>query len=364
MQPQTLLLGSWTGMSGHPRAEKTAHPSEGIYRLQLLADGNLQVVDRLKTDNPSWIVVSQDQRLLYTTNESETGRVSAIEIAPQGPLRLLNSQQTRGAHPTHACLTPDGHYLLAANYSDGMNNAGFIVFPIMGSGEIGEAVQHVRFAEGSAVVAERQQSGHAHSVNISPDGKILYVADLGADIVRVYHYQPQNDTPFLPQPQDDIRLPGGAGPRHIAFSDDGRFVCVVSEMSAQVHLFQMNEGQLNAIQTLELADSDSAEDKAGAGVLYSPDGRFLYVGNRQQRNEIVVFSVDPHSGRLSDRQQFSSGGIEPRAFAFDNTGHFLLVANVWSNRVTVLARDPHNGGLRPTGNSLDIGTPTDIKFLR
>ncbi len=363
MQPQTLLLGSWTGVSGHPQAEKTSHPSEGIYRLHLLADGSLQVVDRLKTDNPSWIVVSQDQRFLYTTNESEVGRVSAVEITPQGPLRLLNSQQTHGAHPTHACLTPDGNYLLAANYSDGMNDAGFTVFPLADSGEIGEAVQHVRFGKGSAVVADRQQSGHAHSVNISPDGRTLYVADLGADIVRVYRYQPENATPFLPQPQDDILFPGGAGPRHIAFSADGKFVCIVTEMSAQIHLFQVENDRLRAIQTIGLSDSDSPQDNAAAGVLFSPDGRFLYAGNRQRHNEIVVFSVDPQSGRLSDRQRFSSGGIEPRAFAFDNHGHFLLVANVWSNTVVVFTRNPQNGGLLPTGQSLQIGTPTDIKFL-
>lgn len=364
MQYQTLLLGSWTGVSVHPRAEKTPHPSEGIYRLHLHAGGSLQVVDMLKTDNPSWIVISEDQRFLYTTNESEAGRVSAVAMTSQGPLRLINSQQTLGAHPTHASLTPDGNYLLAANYSDGMNDAGFIVFPLAESGEIGQAVQHVRFEKGSAVVADRQQSGHAHSVNISPDGSTLYVADLGADMVRVYRYQPHTDTPFLYQPQDDIRLPAGSGPRHMAFSADGRFVCIISEMSAQIHLFQMNNGQLKAVQTVELTDGDSAGDKAGSGVLYSPDGRFLYVGNRQQRNEIVVFNVDPHSGLLSGRRQFSSGGTEPRAFAFDNSGEFLLVANVWSNTVTVLARDTENGGLSPTGNSLHVGTPTDIKFLR
>ena len=364
MQPQTLLLGSWTGVSGNPRAEKTSHSSEGIYRLHLLPDGSLHIVGMLKTDNPSWIVVSKDQRFLYTTNESETGRVSVVEITAQGPLRLINSQQTRGAHPTHACLTPDGNYLLAANYSDGMNNAGFIVFPLADSGEIGEAVQHVRFEKGSAVIADRQQSGHAHSVNISPDGKTLYVADLGADIVRVYRYQPHTDTPFQPQPQDDIHFPGGAGPRHMAFSADGRFLCIVTEMSAQIHLFQVENNRLQAVQVIGLSDSNSPQENAGAGVLFSPDGRFLYAGNRQQHNEIVVFSVDPHSGRLSDRQPFSSGGIEPRAFAFDNSGHFLLVANVWSNTVVVFTRNPENGELHPTGNSLPIGTPTDIKFLR
>ncbi len=363
MQPQTLLVGSWTGVSAHPLAEKTDHPSEGIYRCHLYPDGRLQPVDMLKTDNPSWIVISRDQRFLYTTNENETGTVSAVEITPQGPLRLINTQPTRGAHPTHACLTPDGQYLLVANYSDGKNNAGFIVFPLGSDGEIGDSVQHVLFETGSGKVAGRQDSGHAHSVNLTPDGNMLYVADLGADIVRAYRYQPQHQPPFSAQPGNDILFPAGAGPRHMTFSADGQFAYIITEMSAQIYVFRVESEGLKLLQTVSLTDSDLPQDKSGAGLLLSPDGRFLYAGNRQQRNEILVFSADPHNGRLSEKQQFSSGGSEPRAFAFDNSGRFLLVANVWSNTVAGFARDPQQGGLRPTGMSLPGGTPTDIKFL-
>ena len=41
----------------------------------------------------------------------------------------------------------------------------------------------------------------------------------------------------------------------------------------------------------------------------------------------------------------------------------MLVANVYSNNVVELYRDAKDGSLKYTGISVQIGSPTDVKFL-
>ena len=363
VQPQTVLIGSWTGQTTNPLAQKAVYPSEGIYRLHLNPDGTLLPLDVIELASPSWIVFSRDHKYAYTTNEGDNGEVTALEVTAEGKLKVINVVDSQGQHPTHATLTPDGKYLLAANYSASKKNAGIIIFPVEAKGKLGNAVQHVPFEKGSGVVAGRQDSGHAHSVNITPDGKRLFVADLGADTVHAFRYQPGSKTPFVADTAADIHFQAGAGPRHMTFSPDGKFAYIVTEMSAQIHVYRIGEQSLNEIQTVNLTDSQSAAGKSGAGILFSPDGKFLYAGNRGNSNEIIAFAADKKTGMLGERKAYLAGGIEPRAFAFDKSGQYMLVANVYSNNVVELYRDAKDGSLKYTGISVQIGSPTDVKFL-
>ncbi len=45
------------------------------------------------------------------------------------------------------------------------------------------------------------------------------------------------------------------------------------------------------------------------------------------------------------------------------SGRYLFVANVYSNNVVEFARDLETGELSPTGATLQIGTPTHIRFV-
>lgn len=363
VKPQTVLIGSWTGPTSNPLAQKTAYPSEGIYRVKMNPDGSLLPLDRIKLDNPSWIVFSKDHKYLYTTNESEEGQVTALSVTEDGKLKFINTVSSQGQHPTHAVLTPDGHFLLAANYAASRKNAGVIIFPVHKNGKLGDSVQHISLTKGSGAVADRQDTGHAHSVNITPDGKMLFVADLGADKVHAYRYSADNKTPFAADPAADLTLPAGSGPRHMTFSPDGKFAYLITEMGANIHVYAVSSQGLKEVQTAPLTDSVNEKDKGGGGILFSPDGKFLYAANRQSRNEIIAFPVDKATGKLGAAKSYAAGGVEPRAFAFDSSGQYMLIANVYSNSVTELYRDAKDGSLKPTGVALSIGTPTDVKFL-
>jgi 6-phosphogluconolactonase len=365
---QTMLIGTWTDDMlrdpGTPLAG-TSH-SKGIYRVRLNTDGSLRIIDAVVTPNPSWLVLGKDSRFVYATNEDNgdvQGHVTALSRQADGSLALLNTVDSHGQQPTHGVLSPDGRFYLASNYSSRPEHAGVAVFPVTTDGRLGEMAQILPFRQGSGVNLERQTEAHAHSSTFAPDGRTVYVADLGADVIRAYAYDPAASPPFAHVPAGDLVMPPGSGPRHMLFDPSGRRVYITTEMGGQVLTYDYDAGRFTLLQRLDLTDQSGPGTRGGAGLVLSPDHRFLYVSNRRDVNQIVAYSVDPASGKLGLLGRYDAGGKEPRAMAIDASGNILLVTNVFSNSVVEFRRDTHTGALSRTGVVLQIGKPTDVKFV-
>ncbi|HEX8020938.1 lactonase family protein, partial [Mucilaginibacter sp.] len=58
----------------------------------------------------------------------------------------------------------------------------------------------------------------------------------------------------------------------------------------------------------------------------------------------------------------STYGKNPRDFAIDPTGKFLIVANQNSDNMWVFKIDQNTGKLSQTGIKVDIGNPVCLKF--
>ncbi|MCF9033746.1 lactonase family protein [Acinetobacter nectaris] len=359
---QKFLVGTWSGMPENSKLSSD-FASQGIYTVKLNSDGTLLPLSELKMQDPSWITFSKNYKFAYVTNEKADGTVSAVAVESDGKLTEINHVKSLGDHPTHSTLSQDGKFLFVANYSVGPNKSGITVLPILANGALGEAVQNIKFIEGSNVVAGRQNSGHAHSVTFSPDGKVLYAADLGADIVRAYEYHANDKLPLHANPALDLVFAKGSGPRHMVFSENGKFAYVTSEMNAEVVVFEKVGKKMVQIQKELLAKRDHESQKSASGLIFSPDNKFLYVGNRKDVNEIVTYKVDEATGKLTLVGHYTSGGVEPRAFSMDKTGEYLLISNVHSHTVSEFKRNKETGALTPTRIALQIGQPTDIKFI-
>ncbi len=98
---QIALVGTWTSIPDAPLEQKPDHPSEGLYRLKVNADGTLTPLDVIKMKSPSWIVKSHDGRFAYTTNEENAGAVTALSIDKSGQVKVLNAVDSHGQQPTH-----------------------------------------------------------------------------------------------------------------------------------------------------------------------------------------------------------------------------------------------------------------------
>ncbi len=362
-QQQIALVGTWTSIPDAPLVQKPEKASEGLYQLQVNADGTLTPVKVLQMKSPSWVVKSKDGRFAYTTNEENEGAVTALSVQ-NGKVEVLNTVNSHGGHPTHASISLDGKFLFVSNYSAfDKGRGGVAVLPILPNGHLGEMVQNIVFAEGSGHVKGRQDSGHAHSTTFSPDGKYLYASDLGNDKVYAFRYNPSKPQPLEADKSRDVSFKHGSGPRHMVFSPNGKQAYITAEMRSEIVTFNVQDGHLKKVAELKLVHEDKTpEFKSASGIILSPNGKYVIAANRGADNKLLVFKIQ-QNGLLGQPQVYEANGIEPRAFSFDESGKYLYVTNVYSNNISLFRFDTKNGSLKPLGDAAKISTPTDIKFF-
>ena len=288
-----------------------------------------------------------------------TGAVSSFAMdRATGKLSPLNELPSRGADPAFISLDKTGKYVLVANYTGGT----IAVFPVLADGKLGEASAFVQHT-GSSVNHDRQAGPHPHMIVTSPDNRFALVPDLGLDEVIAYRFDPTKGT--LGANPSAAKAEPGSGPRHIAFSTDGRFVYLITEMGSAITTFSYRaaDAAMAPLQTVPVAVATTdSKQKAGAEVEVSPSGKFLYASNRFD-DVIVVYAIDPAKGTLTQVQSVALAGKTPRGFALDPTGRWLWDANQDSNTIIIYRVDPKTGQLSPSGQPLQISSPTCVVFV-
>lgn len=313
---------------------------------------------------PTWTVAHPQLPMLYAVDDERTkeGSVTAFAInRSSGALTKVNSAATGGEGSTYLSLDAPSHTLLAANFSSGSVAS----VAVKADGSLGERVSLVK-ASGFGP-HRRQASAHAHSIALDPSGRYAIVADLGAD--RLFAY-PFDRASKLLSPDDPARpralaLPAGSGPRHFAFGSDGRFVYLLTELSAEIVTLRWDapQGRLSPVQTLSMSSPDFKEARSGSEIAVSGDGRFVYAGNRAE-HQLMVYRVDAASGQLTLVQRVSSGGELPWNFTLHPSGQWMLVANQRSNRIAVFSVDRATGMLAASGQFMDAPTPVNLTFVK
>ena len=337
--------------------------SKGIYRSKLDTDtGELSApVLAAEARNPSFIEIHPGGRFLYAVSESgNAGTVSAYAIdTDTGNLKLLNSQPSGGSGPCHVNIDHAAKNVLVANYGSGSAS----VIPIAADGSLAEPTGFVQH-EGSSINPQRQKGPHAHSINVSPDNRFAFVADLGLDKIMIYKLDVEKGTIAANDPAF-AKVKPGAGPRHFAFGADGRYAYVINELAGTVTAFAYEpaSGTLNEIQTITTLPEGFTGRSSCAEVRVHPGGRFLYGSNRGH-DSIAAYRIDPAKGTLTFVEHERAGIKTPRNFNIDPTGKFCLVANQGGNSVIVFRIDQKTGALEPTGNKITIGKPVCIRFLQ
>lgn len=344
--------------------------------------------------SPTWTVAHSQLPILYVVDDDKTreGSVTAYAVnRGSGALARINTVASGGSGTTHLAFDARSSTLFAANFGGGSASS----IAVKPDGSLGALVSTVK-ATGSGP-HRRQAAPHAHAVSLDPSGRYALVPDLGADRVFVYGFDPATRVlapDAAPAPRT-LAVAPGSGPRRAVFAMQGRYVYVLNELKAEILALRWDarQGRLTPLQSpppspaqalsqepsqalsqepsqalplptvLALSSAGFGGVKSGSEIAASPDGRFLYAGNRGE-HAIQVYRVQPETGELALVQRIASGGETPWGFALHPSGKWLVAANQRSGKLAVFGVDTATGLLADTGQAVDAPSPVSVTFVR
>lgn len=344
-----LLIGTYT-----------KGDSKGIYVYRFYEEsGKMAYLSETTTSNPSYLCVSNNNKFVYAANENDKGSAATSFKfdATTGKLDFINTQSV-GAGAAYIAVDKAQKNVFTANYGGGS----LTVLSVNKDGSLNPAVQTIQ-DEGHSINTDRQGAPHVHSAMLSPDEKFLFYADLGTDKLNIYRYHASKKPPLTPADPSFVSVTAGNGPRHMAFSADGKYVYLVQEMGAAITTFSIDGEKLKPLQTITMLADGFTGQVGAADIHISPDGRFLYATNRGDANEIVQYAINHDNGQLIFVERYSTHGKTPRNFVIDPTGNYLLVANQTTDNIVVFKVDKNTGKLSLSPYNIKISMPVCLKMI-
>lgn len=343
----TVFIGSY--------AEASA---SGVYRYEFdTTEGTLTLQDQASgLKNPTFLNVDAANGRLYAIAEgadaegAKVGDGVAFSIEGSG-LSELNRKLAITAPSCHIQRAADSEFVLLCSYHGGRIS----LVSLTENGEIGELLD-IQQHEGTGPHPNQNQP-HPHSTNFSPDGKYIFVPDLGIDRIVAYTLDKENRK--LVRHGETVVHPG-AGPRHMTFHPNGQFAFVINELDSTIiaYRYDAEKGALETLQTVSTLPEGYTEANGCAEIAISEDGRFLYGSNRGH-DSLVVFAVDGNSGQLTLVGHVSTEGKHPRHFALVPGGQFAITVNKDTNNAAVF-RIAESGMPVYTGYSIEIAGPVCV----
>jgi 6-phosphogluconolactonase len=323
---ELVFVGCYTGDAGK---------GTGITTLSRSPSGELTEIATLALESPSWLVRHPSLPVLYAANETASGAVTALSFSASGALSVLGSAETGGAHPCHLAVTPDGEFLLCANYTGGS----LAVFSLTSSGALGARTALVQHS-GSGPVSDRQEAAHVHMAVPSPDGSVVSAVDLGTDEIRSYTLSSSGAL----EPLAVSSLPPGTGPRQLVRRPGTDLAYVVGELAGTVvTVRETSPGAFSVVSSTASTLSPSSGPNLVAHLELT--GERLYVSNRGP-DCVTEFALDD-TAAVADQPC----GANPRHFALvDGTCYVAAQSEDAITAFTLTASGDAELRYHPTGS--------------
>ncbi len=358
-----VYIGTHGAAKTDPDSQRSV---QGIYaarfnvRTGQLSPAQLQV----QLPRATWLTAHPRLPVIYTAADAGPGggtesNIVGFEVEPSsGKLTQLGQVGAGGLDATHLTFDSASNTLFVANHGSGDVTA----VPVRPDGQLGAVASSQKdYGTGPN---PRQKMPEPHGVAIDPSHHYLLATDFGADRIFIYEFNGHTRT-LTPAKVPFETLPPGSGPRHITFAPDGKFLFLLTELTAELRVYRWDAsaGHLELAQTLSAYPADySGDQKSGAEIAVSRDGRFLYVSLRGDQDSLVVYEIGRSTGQLHEIQRTSALGKTPWSIAIDPAGRWLFVTNEASNSVTLFGIDPTSGKLTATDASLSVPRPVAVTF--
>lgn len=288
---------------------------------------------------PSFLAINRSVTHLYAVDENTPGRVGAYSIAaPSGALTFQNAVSSGGDGPPFVALDWSESFALVANYTSGIVS----VLPILASGELGAATTSLMVGV------------YSHMFVTDLGNRFAFVPCKGSDYIAQFLFDATTGA-LTPNAVPHVMTASGAGPRHLAFHPNGKFVYLINETSSTMSLYSLDNtaGTLTEVQTVPTIPASFSGTNTAAEVWVHPSAKWLLGSNRGD-DSIVVFALDPTTGKMSAPTFTSAGGMTPRDFTIDPTGTRVYVANQTTGNVVPFSFDPETGTLTPTAAPVSV----------
>ena len=293
-----------------------------MFMNSILKPGVMNFKSRNTEGSARYFTVASNRKHIYSASAGATIAAYAYN-STSGQLTFMNMQPTGGGGSAYVSTDAAGKYVFSASYGGGSLSA----LPTQPDGSLGPDVQVIKH-EGRSVDTARQTKSHVHSIVVSPDNRYVITADLGTDKMNIYSFDlKKRPSPLAPAAQPFVILGPGSGPRHSTFHPAKKFFYVVNELNSKVDAFKYKKGQLTPIQTAAMLGQGYAGIGDAADIHVSPDGKFLYANARNEVNEVVAYSIDQKTGKLTFVGRQSSLGKGSRTFDIDPAGKFMVLTN-------------------------------------
>ncbi len=320
-----------------------------------LSNGKVTVVDSTVSPmGPGYVALSPKKKNLYAVTGDQ--KINAFAVDGAKKLTALNSQPSEGLGPCHVSIHPTGKMAFLANYSGGS----FAAYPLESNGSLKEASYTEQFT-GSGPNTKRQEKAHAHYIESTPDGKYVFVVDLGTD--KIMNYKIDLATGKLtPNPaQPFFQGKPGAGPRHFVIGRGGKSLFILNELDATITACKLDKnGVITALKTYETVPA-GLTGNTSAAIRLHPNGKFVYFSNRGH-NSITAFKILAN-GELEKVDQATQSISVPRDFNIDPSGKYMIIGNQDKNSLSVYAVNSDTGKLTFLQEDVKIIAPICFTFL-
>jgi 6-phosphogluconolactonase len=303
------------------------------------------------TSLPTVNYLISGSRYYYATssrNPQSAAPVGAVTVLakvhfPHCALGILQCVSAEGKTPCHLTLSPDEKFLYTANYSSGDISE----FRLKDS-KIAAPPRIIRHSGKS--VTPRQKSPHPHFTGFSPDGKQLFVCDLGTDEIFIYNYS--SDKGLLLPCAEKLKLPAGSGPRHLVFAPDGKTLYTANELNSTSSSFVKSGNTWKLHKTISTLKEKSTVRNSPGAIKITEDGKFFFITNRGH-NSIAFFETAPN-GDFNLLQAVPSSGNFPSDIILLDNEKKLAVSHLKSGTVHFFKFDPKAKTLTAEQQSLSV----------
>lgn len=321
---ETFILGGYTKRDNQGISSLQFDPTTGQLSSPTLID---------QVNGPTYVCLNQAKTLLFALAKGHDQAGVVAYQRQEGHWKKLAECYDTAGTGCHLCYHEASRTLYVANYHEGALNS----YRFTKDHQL-ESLQRIERTGSS--INPNQTSSHLHYVGLDRTNQVLYVCDLGADLVISYQI---DETGWLTI-GSELALQPGAGPRHLVNHPQLHELYVIGELDATITLIEEGKGGiLFAEAEIPMLTPELTDQAAAAAIKVSQDGRFLYASIRGQ-NLIIVYAIDA-DGKLHQVQAIDSGGQTPRDFVLDASETYLLVAHQDSDYITLFKRHPASGML-------------------